>query len=61
MIAAAGRSGRCVVGRARAKIAAAADYLTRAPTVVEVVRDLDLPADLARIGLRMPDVPRSRA
>jgi 5'-3' exonuclease len=35
----------------RAKIAAAADYLTRAPAVVAVARDLDLPADLARIGL----------
>jgi hypothetical protein len=35
----------------RAKITAAADYLTRAPAVVAVARDLDLPADLARIGL----------
>jgi 5'-3' exonuclease len=35
----------------RAKITAAADYLTRAPAVVTVARDLDLPADLARIGL----------
>ena len=35
----------------RAKITAAADYLTRAPAVVAVARDLDLPTDLARIGL----------
>ena len=41
----------------RMKIKAAADYLTRAPTVVEVVRDLDLPAVEARIGI--PDPGRS--
>jgi 5'-3' exonuclease len=35
----------------RAKITAAADYLTRAPAVVAVARDLDLPTDVARIGL----------
>jgi 5'-3' exonuclease len=35
----------------RAKITAAADYLTRAPAVVAVARDLDLPAALARIVL----------
>jgi 5'-3' exonuclease len=35
----------------RAKITAAADYLTRAPAVVAVARDLDLPAAVARIGL----------
>jgi 5'-3' exonuclease len=35
----------------RAKITAAADYLTRAPAVVAVARDLDLPPVEARIGL----------
>ncbi|WP_346233183.1 5'-3' exonuclease [Parafrigoribacterium mesophilum] len=40
----------------RAKIAAAADYLTRAPAVVEVVSDLDLPAVDARIEI--PDAGR---
>lgn len=35
----------------RAKVTAAADYLTRAPAVVAVVRDLDLPAVEATIGV----------
>ncbi|HEY9525377.1 MAG TPA: 5'-3' exonuclease [Thermopolyspora sp.] len=35
----------------RAKVTAAADYLTRAPAVVAVVRDLDLPAVEAKIGV----------
>jgi 5'-3' exonuclease len=39
----------------RAKITAAADYLTRAPTVVAVARDLDLPATSTRIGLSDAD------
>jgi 5'-3' exonuclease len=39
----------------RAKITAAADYLTRAPAVVAVARDLDLPATSTRIGLSDAD------
>jgi len=35
----------------KTKIRAAADYLTRAPAVVNVARDLDLPAVDARIGI----------
>jgi len=35
----------------RSKLAAAADYLTRAPAVVSVVRDLDLPAVTASRGV----------
>jgi hypothetical protein len=39
----------------RAKIIAAADYLKVAPTVVKVVRDLDLPPFDARITAFSPD------
>ncbi|TFD62252.1 5'-3' exonuclease [Cryobacterium suzukii] len=39
----------------RSKILAATDYLTVAPAVVQVVRDLDLPAFDARIRLSTPD------
>jgi 5'-3' exonuclease len=35
----------------KAKIRAAAEYLTRAPTVVEVAKDLELPVVDARIGI----------
>ncbi|MEO7006303.1 MAG: 5'-3' exonuclease [Terrimesophilobacter sp.] len=39
----------------RAKVQAAAGYLTRAPAVVAVARDLDLPETSARIGLSDAD------
>jgi 5'-3' exonuclease len=42
----------------KTKLRAAADYLTRAPAVVNVARDLDLPAVDARIGI--PDDGRAR-
>ena len=54
IIAAAGDARVPLSAGIRMKIAAAADYLTRAPTVVEVVRDLDLPAAPARIGIPDP-------
>jgi len=37
----------------KAKIRAAADYLTRAPTVVAVARNLDLPEVDARVGVHL--------
>jgi 5'-3' exonuclease len=51
VIAAVGDSSVALSAGIRAKIAAAADYLTRAPAVVAVVRELDLPAVDARIGI----------
>jgi 5'-3' exonuclease len=42
----------------KAKIRAAEDYLTRAPAVVNVARDLDLPEVDARVGI--PDAGRVR-
>jgi hypothetical protein len=39
----------------RAKILAAADYLVVAPTVVKVVRDLELPEFDARIRASTPE------
>jgi 5'-3' exonuclease len=48
--AAAGPTVRLSAG-VKAKIRAAADYLAVAPAVVEVVKDLDLPAVDARIGV----------
>jgi 5'-3' exonuclease len=49
IIAAAADGASAMSPTVRAKIVAAADYLTVAPTVVEVVRDLPLPAFDARI------------
>jgi 5'-3' exonuclease len=54
VIAAAGDAQVPLSAGIRMKIKAAADYLTRAPAVVEVVRDLDLPAVEARIGIPDP-------
>ena len=51
VIAAAGDPTVPLSAAIRAKIQAAADYLTRAPAVVAVARDLDLPGASARIGL----------
>ncbi|MEO6505293.1 MAG: 5'-3' exonuclease [Terrimesophilobacter sp.] len=51
VIAAAGDPTVPLSAGIRAKIQAAADYLTRAPAVVAVARDLDLPGASARIGL----------
>ena len=52
-IRAAAEAGEGMTAGIRAKLLAAADYLTVAPTVVEVVRTLDLPDVDAR--LRTPD------
>ncbi len=52
-IRAAAEAGEGMTAGIRAKLLAAADYLAVAPTVVEVVRTLDLPAVAAR--LRTPD------
>lgn len=52
-IRAAAEAGEGMTAGIRAKLLAAADYLTVAPTVVEVVRTLDLPDADAR--LRTPD------
>jgi 5'-3' exonuclease len=52
IVAAAGDDSSAMSATIRAKILAAADYLAVAPKVVEVVRDLDLPAFEARIRLR---------
>jgi len=49
IVAAAADTDSGMAAPARAKILAAADYLLVAPTVVKVVRDLDLPAFDARI------------
>jgi 5'-3' exonuclease len=49
IVAAAADSGTPLGASVRAKILAAADYLKVAPTVVKVVRDLDLPEFDARI------------
>jgi 5'-3' exonuclease len=49
--AAAGGAGSPLAAGVKAKIRAAADYLTRAPAVVAVAKDLDLPAVDARIGI----------
>ena len=55
IVAAAADPG-CRLGAAvRAKILRAADYLTVAPAVVNVVRDLTLPAFDARIRSRTPE------
>lgn len=50
-IRAAAEAGEGMTAGVRAKILAAADYLAVAPTVVEVVRTLDLPAIDARLGV----------
>jgi len=55
-IIAAATAGEGMTAGARAKILAAADYLTVAPTVVEVVRDLELGEIASRIGT--PDAAR---
>ena len=52
-IRAAAEAGEGMTAGIRAKLLAAADYLAVAPTVVEVVRTLDLPDADAR--LRTPD------
>jgi 5'-3' exonuclease len=49
IIAAAADPGSALSASLRAKLLAASDYLAVAPTVVEVVRDLDLPEVDARI------------
>jgi 5'-3' exonuclease len=48
-IRAAAEAGEGMSAGVRAKVLAASDYLDVAPTVVEVVRDLDLPAVDARL------------
>ena len=55
-IIAAATAGEGMTAGVRAKILAAADYLTVAPTVVEVVRDLELGEIASRIGT--PDAAR---
>ena len=60
VLAAAADGGGGVSASARSKLAAAADYLTVAPTVVKLVRDLELPT-LAEAGaLLQPVVGESR-
>ena len=54
IVAAAADSASFIGVSARAKILAAADYLRVAPTVVNVVRDLDLPECDARIRSETP-------
>lgn len=61
LLAAAADGGGGVSASVRSKLAAAADYLTVAPTVVELVRDLELPT-LEAAGARLqPVVGQSRA
>ena len=55
IVAAAADPGSVMAAGVRAKILAAADYLTVAPTVVNVVRDLPLPAFDARIRPSTPE------
>ena len=55
IVAAAADPGAALGTSVRAKILAAADYLTVARAVVNVVRDLDLPAFAARIRSSTPD------
>lgn len=55
VIAAATDSGSGMSASVRAKLEAAASYLAVAPTVVEVVRDLDLPEVDARLRAPGPD------
>ncbi|WP_104191401.1 5'-3' exonuclease [Cryobacterium sp. Y82] len=55
IVVAAADPGAVMGASVRAKIVAAADYLTVAPTVVRVVRDLNLPAFDARIRSSTPD------
>jgi 5'-3' exonuclease len=57
IIAAAADSATALSPGVRAKLLAASDYLTVAPTVVEVVRTLDLPAVESRIT--RPDTERA--
>jgi 5'-3' exonuclease len=57
IIAAAGTLTVPLSASVRAKIRAAADYLTRAPAVVAVARDLELPSVDATIGI--PDAGRA--
>lgn len=52
IVAAAKDDASAMAGAIRSKIVAAADYLAVAPKVVEVVRDLELPAFDARIRPR---------
>ena len=60
VLAAAADGGGGVSASVRSKLAAAADYLTVAPTVVKLVRDLELPT-LAEAGaLLRPVVGESR-
>ncbi|HSP76666.1 MAG TPA: 5'-3' exonuclease [Cryobacterium sp.] len=55
IVAAAADPGSRLGAAVRAKILAAADYLTAAPAVVNVVRDLTLPAFDARIRRSTPE------
>jgi 5'-3' exonuclease len=55
IVAAAADSGTALGASVRAKILAAADYLTVAPKVVNVVRDLKLPEFDARIRSSTPE------
>ena len=55
IVAAAADPGSVMAAGVRAKILVAADYLTVAPTVVNVVRDLPLPAFDARIRPSTPE------
>ena len=61
LLAAAAEAGSGVSASVRSKLAAAADYLEVAPTVVKVVRDLELPT-LEEAGAQLqPVVGESRA
>lgn len=55
LLAAATDEGSGLSNSVRAKLAAAADYLSVAPTVVKIVRDLELPS-LAEAGARLRPV-----
>ncbi|MBK4347702.1 5'-3' exonuclease [Lacisediminihabitans changchengi] len=55
LLAVAADAGSTLSASVRAKLAAAADYLAVAPTVVKVARDLDLPS-LDEIGARLRPV-----
>lgn len=55
IVAAAADPASALAAGVRGKILAAADYLTLAPTVVNVVRDLQLPAFDARIRQSTPE------
>lgn len=55
LLAAAADAGSGMSASVRAKLAAAADYLTVAPTVVKIVRDLELPT-LEEAGARLHPV-----